>query len=304
MRLACTIAAMLCLSSVACTDEEPRGWTRVIAVEEDFILFVHTDREADVCVKLWMGPPSKYYPEPGNDAVVRGADYEVRAGWGWPYRSSCTNSTVMAGDTSYPSQVTGKVVFDDFINFVDIAKPCTVSFDLSMVGQDEKVYEMSARDFPIVAVGCPRPGLYRAEYSELDAAYGQYDGSNMLVVSAWDDAREVCVWARFSNDAELPPSAVEISDPWVYAGLRFGLLERDACVASNFIIPPTNPGYEADSVPEMGSTGAVMFGEQDAEGLPCSLDVDLELRSQGRFDWTPDDVHMIADAVAVSGACD
>lgn len=298
MRLACTIAGALCLSSVACTDE-PRGWTRVVAVEGGSILFVHADREADVCVNLYMTPPSEYTsPDPG--VVVRGADYVVGAGWGRPYRSSCTTGLVY----DVLSQVSGEVVFDDLNNTADNDAPCTVSFDLSIVGEEDQVYEITARDFPILDVGCPRPGLYRAEYKDLDAAYGQYDGSDMLVVSAWDDARAACVWARFSNDAELPSSTVEIPGVWVYAGLRFGLTERDACVASNFVIPPSSPDYLTDSAPELGSTGTVAFSGTNAEGRPCTLDIDLDLRSQGRFDWTPDDVHMIADAVAVSGACD
>jgi hypothetical protein len=301
MRLACVIAGTLCLAAVACGDE-PRGWTRVVAVEEGLIRFVHADRDADVCVAFSMGMPSRY-TSPDPDVVVRGANYVVGTGWGTPYRSSCTNGS--SGSSSYnDGNVSGKVVFDDFINFVDTAAPCTVSFDLSIVGEDDRVYEVSARDFPILDVGCPRPGVYRAQYSDLDAAYGQYDGSDMLVVSAWDDAREVCVWARFSNDAELPPSDVEIPDAWVYAGLRFGFVERDACVASNFIVPPVSPDYLSDSAPEMGSTGTVTFAETNTEGLPCTLDLDLDLRSQGRFDWTPDDVHMIADAVVVDGACD
>jgi hypothetical protein len=301
MRLACTIVGMLCLSSVACGEEAPAGWTRVVAAGDGYIQLVHADREADVCVMITLGEPSEY-DTPNPDLVVRGVDYVIGAGWGRPYRSSCSTDSLV--DLYESDNVSGKIVFDDFINFADLDAPCTVSFDLRVVGDEGKSYEISASDFPILDVGCPRPGVYAAEYSDLDAAHGQYDGSDMLVVSAWDDAREVCVWARFSNDAKLPASTVEVAGAWVYAGLRFGLVEREACEASNFIIPPTNADYLSDSAPELGSTGAVAFAKTNAEGTPCVLDIDLDLRSLGRFDWTPDDVHMIADDVVVSGACD
>jgi hypothetical protein len=44
MRLACMIAATLCLSSVACSEEPLPGWTRVVAVDQDSIWFVYADR--------------------------------------------------------------------------------------------------------------------------------------------------------------------------------------------------------------------------------------------------------------------
>jgi hypothetical protein len=302
MRMAYTIATTLCVSSVACTEKQPSGWTRVLASGSDGVIyFVHADREADVCVTLSMSPTSEYSSP--DDVGVVGADLTVGAAWGEPYRPSCTNEWIYDFDGQSTAPASGKVKFDGFINTVDTAAPCTVSFDLSIVGEEERVYEISAKDFPILDVGCPRPGVYQAEYEDLDAAYGQYDGGDMLVVSTWDEAREVCVWARFSKHAELPASAVEIPDAWVYAGLRFGLVERDACVASNFIIPPTSPEYLSDSAPELDSTGTVTFAAISGE-LPCELDIELDLRSQGRFDWTPDDVHMQAKGVAVSGVCD
>jgi hypothetical protein len=301
MRGARSFVAVLAVLAAACTADEPRGWTRVVELGEEgqYYSLVHADREADVCVMLELGEP---FESEIDNVLVRGGNYVEKSTSAGPWRADCTNGR--DGYSSGDRRVTGKVTFHDFSNTVEPNIPCTVSFELEIEGFEGEMYEMSAKKFPILDVGCPRPGVYAAEYTQLDAAVGVYEGHETVVISAWDPTREVCVWARLSTDPELPDSDVEVPDAWVYSGLRFGLTEEADCSAAQFVRPPINPTYMSTSVDALHATGAVRFLATDDSGWPCALDVDLDLRTLGQYDWTADDVHMRGVDVKVVGACD
>lgn len=303
---------VLSMTLAGCADEQD-GWSRVVEIGDDseFISIVHVDPLTDSCVRVNLESPSSLYVQNEEfDVDIRGADYVMWAAHGTPMNGqSCLNGFIITGLTS----ASGKIVFDNFINSEQAAAPCSVSFDLVITGFEGETYEIAQRDFPILDVGCPRPGVYAGEYTDLSAAYGEVHGVGNLIISSWDLEREVCVWARFSSsdDAGLATSAVEVDSPWVYSGLRFGLTERDACVASNFIAPPIDLPYASDSAPAMNSSGSLTFASSQAREfmggqleVPCTLDVDLSLQSQGRYYWTPDDVGMHASGVEVAGGCD
>jgi hypothetical protein len=305
--------ALLVLSiTLASCGGEPSGWTRVVEIGEgDSVTYaiVHIDPLTNTCVKVSLrGPSATYVQNLGHDVRIQGADVVVWGADGYDLEGrSCAGESIANGFAS------GKVEFDNFIHSQQLDAPCSVSFKLEVKGVDGERYEISERDFPILDVGCPRPSVYVGEYTDLSAAYGEYTGAKHLVISAWDAEREVCVWARFSssNPTSAAESAVEVTDSWGYTGLRFGLTEQAECVASQFVVAPANAPYESDSAPAMQSTGSLIFTTSESQEfmgaqleVPCTLDVDLTLQSQGRFNWTPDDVIMHASGVTVAGACD
>ncbi|WP_181233495.1 hypothetical protein [Enhygromyxa salina] len=307
------VVMLLAMTLTGCGAEQD-GWTRVVELgegDDQLYSIVHVDPLTDSCVAVTLrGPASTYPPDEDLDVRVKGADLVVWSanGMGMGGRA-CTNGFMTTGGTT----ARGQVEFEDFVGAADSRVPCRISFELTIAAFDGQTYEISAREFPILDVGCPRPGVYASEHLDLDAAYGVHNGVGNLVIASWDPQHEACVWARFlsSNDATPPKSEVEVVNPWVYGGLRFGLMERERCVASELVVPPIDPPYDSDSAPALRSSGSLSFVTSEIQELaggqllvPCTLDVDLSLQSLGRYQWTPDDVGMRESGVVVAGACE
>ncbi|MFV8749524.1 hypothetical protein ACNOYE_03110 [Nannocystaceae bacterium ST9] len=103
---------------------------------------------------------------------------------------------------------------------------------------------------------------------------------------------------------------VEAPGSWTYSGLRVAEVEPATCVASNLLVPSLVVTALSTSVGPMSSTGTLTFGatatQPTANGpveAPCTLDLDLELKSGGVYYWDPNLVRMQAEQVAVAGAC-
>jgi len=293
----------------SCSAPDNSGWARAEA--QSYEVFVDEtstpttaytiawiDASFTRCVQLWVAKPSGF-DEPSGVAVP-GTDLDVRYARVSDNVERCRPEFVTQG----VERISGKLEFDDPDD------PCFVSFDLELHPFEggslgSEVVEAAARDVPILAEGCRPPIPAPVSLTDLSAAYGTVNGVANLVVAGWEPEREVCAWARLLDGDSLPsaPSSdVDAPAPWVYTGLRFGLSERDACLAENFVVPPVGPDYANDSAPVLDSTGSIEI-RAGSDELPCEIDVALTLDSYGSYWWTPLVVELSGDAIAVTDAC-
>ena len=245
-----------------------------------------------------------------SDAEVRGLALDIEDMWVSEDVRSCTLGSPNSGN---PYTQHGRIEFADLVETEIGSVACSIQLDLdirpnphpdSNLQFDWDRIEVAAT-VPVLAEGCSRPVTATSSLTELSAAQGVLQDIPTLVVAGWDANLEVCAWARLLDaDAleSVPETAVEAPGTWVYTGVRLGLLEREACVADNFVFPPINPTYPNESAAVLDSSGTIEI-RAGSEDEPCELDIALELQTRGGFYWLPETLAMKDNAVAVSGTC-
>ena len=301
---------------MSCGKDEPQpqpgDWVRVESAGGQAYFIAHANTDTGMCVYLRFDALDTVFDTPpAVEHDIKGAEefwvVEAFARENWARR--CTTGFL---DSTGAATLRGRVEFEDLLSSGEGSVYCTLSYALrvddSYAIPDETievVQEIAAEAVPVMNELCPRPQVYRGEHSQLEAAYGEREGLGNLVLSTWDEQREICVIARFLNSSGvvLDPSEVAAPGEWTYSGLRFASLEPEACTAAALIDPPLLTTYPDDtlSVGPMYSTGSVEFGALGSGGVPCSLDVDLLLQSSGRYFWAPEDTSLRGEGVAVSG---
>lgn len=313
------MAMLVCTLALAgCARDEPQpqpgDWVRVEQVAGQTYFIAHANTQTGMCVYLRLDAldPELGMPSTSEHEIKGAEDFWVVTAYAredWARR--CTTGF---NDSDASAAVSGRIEFEDLLSTGEDTVHCTLSYALTIdgsyetpEGRVEVIHEVAAEAVPVMNELCPRPQVYRAEHTQLEAAYGEREGVGNLVLSTWDEQREICVIARFLNasGAVAAPSAVEAPGEWTYSGLRFASVGAEGCRASQLIDPPLLSTYPDDtlSVGPMFSTGSLEFGALGGGGVPCSLDADLLLQSTGRYYWAPEDTLLRGESVAVSG-CD
>ena len=271
--------------------------------------FAHYDPLTDACIRFYLVDAERSPLFGGEEGAAHeveikglGTDYRIESAYG-----SAEDGALCPLINSGGAEVlaSGKIRFSDFSNATDSAAPCKVSFDLEFerVEDGERLAALTKKH-PVALPGCPTPKEYVAEPSELDAAFGDFKGHDNVIVAAWDPVRETCAWARFIHDKSgvVEPNAVEAPGTWAYSGLGFAVMEREGCVAAEFIVPPLDL-YPSTSDLPLDSSGRLEFVSSEGD-QPCSLELDLRLASSGGYYWTPDELLLRASGLEVEGACE
>jgi hypothetical protein len=268
-------------------------WHKAEAFYGTYVI-VQADPVADSCILINLNN----HETDGNQTnrwpgiTIQGLPHTVF----WVGRTDAAGCSVEKFAASVSGPVQGTVAFKDFVIVDGVPHACAVDVTLDVDGEFVR-----ASNLPIWSEHCERPSGRQVATGSPQAAMRPYtDG---VRIASWQAQEQFCMWADLvSADEASPMSGVDLPPYW---GAMIGQIAR----VSEEDCRPEDMHYDPASEKLWGTLeGVISFPSTTVGGagieFPCSLSVDLALKTEETYAWVPNVVTLQATGIPVAGACE